>query len=188
MHSYRGGNLKFVTDGRHIRRKHDWRLLGGRYGPIYLAFLLSFLPFSLNLQSMPFARAVLPRERVRWRHDSTFFNPGAAAPARPSSVRVRPSSSVCLCRPSRRSESGCWGKVGVDRGCWVERSECSSLRKKSQVSLSLHHSLQESRHITRADKFTTFLHSSLHHTTLHGHTDRLVVDVLWTNRPDHSLL
>ena len=125
VHSYRGEILN------HIGRKLDWRLPGGRYGPIYLAFLLylfpSFLSHSISNQCH------LQRLSSRPNACDGATIPHFSIPAR-LSASVRPSVSLSSVG---RSQSGCWGKVGVDRGCWVERSECSFNCAKSRKSLSL---------------------------------------------------
>ena len=154
--------------------------MGGRRS----SFLLPRILFIANEEGRPPARA-------------------DAAASMPTSFHRRPqlvlarvlqvSLSLSSVRSSVRGRSLVVGERQVSIG-GVGRRPGRAIRmllvaQKSCKSLSLHHSLQESRHVTRTDKYTTFLHSSLlHHTTLHGHTDRLVVDVLLTNRPDHSLL
>ena len=136
-----------------------------------VALLSYFLVFS----SSPLKKAVFPRERM--------LPAGVAAsrhvPGHSSFARAS-SKSVCLCRPSVlpvRGRSLVVGERQVSIGGvgWPlagSSDQNALVAQKSCKSLSLHHSLQESRHITRADRFSTFpLFSRHHHTTPHRHTD-----------------
>lgn len=166
MHSYRGRNLQNATDGHHIRRKLDWRIesLADDMGQTTSDF---FLPPSIAL-----GRSLLQRmspERTR-----------PPSPARPS----------VLLSAVRRSESGCWGKLGVNHCITgVGSSDQNALHCASRKSLSLHHSLQESRHITRAGKNSPSSLSSSCIITLHfiGTLIGWHEVVLLTNGPDHHI-
>ena len=135
-----------------------------------VALLSYFLVFS----SSPLKKAVFPRERMLPAGGAASRHiPGHSSFARASS------KSVCLCRPSVLPVRGRSLVVGERQvsiggvGRWPGRAiRMLLVAQKSSKSLSLHHSLQESRHITRADRFSTFpLFSRHHHTTLHRHTD-----------------
>jgi hypothetical protein len=137
---------------------------------------------------MPFAKVVLS-SRANACDGATIPHCSPPAPARRSRARppssVRP--SVCRRRPSVGRSPVVGGEEGVDRG--VGSSDQNALHcVKCRKSLSLHHSLHESRHVTRVCKFSTFLLFSLHHhTTLHRHTDWRVV-MLWVDQSSRSSL
>ena len=128
-----------------------------------VALLSYFLVFS----SSPMKKAVLPRERMRRRQCQHLSIPGRSSFSRESS------KSVYLCRPSVRSSVRGRSLVVGERqvsiggfGRWPGRAiRMLLVAQKSCKSLSLHHSLQESRHITRADRFSTFPLFSRHHHT-----------------------
>merc|ERR1719471_162626 len=138
--------------------------MGGRRS----SFLL--LVFSLS----PMKKAVLPRERMRRRrqcpHQLAHIFP---SPATARSRASPPSPSISVVRPffRSRSESGRWGKAGVNRGVWPSAgsSDQNALgcAKKLQVSLfaplstriSAHHTGRQILHVP------TVLQISSHHTS-----------------------
>ena len=174
-----------------ISRRWAFRRMKPWHGDSFVdvALLSYFLVFS----SSPLKKAVFPRERMLPAGGAASRHiPGHSSFARASS------KSVCLCRPSVlpvRGRSLVVGERQVSIG-GVGRRPGRAIRmllvaQKSCKSLSLHHCLQESRHITRADRFSTFpLFSRYHHTTLHRHTDHLAHnwDVDQASGPSLALL
>ena len=137
--------------------------MGGRRS----SFLLPRTLFIANEEGRPPARADAAASMP-----TSFHRRALLVLARVLQVRL----SLSSVRSSVRGRSLVVGERQVSIG-GVGRRPGRAIRmllvaQKSCKSLSLHHSLQESRHITRADRFSTFpLFSRHYHTTLHRHTD-----------------
>lgn len=156
----------------------------GRSTPLsFLPFFLS-LSLSLSLQCHLQRSSCPPARTLAMAPRSHIDHPRPRLVVR---ARVRP-------RPSVRLSSASVGRIPVVGGRKVSIGGVGSSDQnalhcvKCRKSLSLHHSLQESRHVTQVCKFSTCLLFSLnHHTTLHRHTDWRVV-VLWVDQSSRSSL
>ena len=156
--------------------------MGGRRS----SFLLPRTLFIANEEGRPPARADAAASMP-----TAFHRRPQLVLARVLQVRL----SLSSVRSSVRGRSLVVGERQVSIGGFGRRPgraiRMLLVAQKSCKSLSLHHCLQESRHITRADRFSTFpLFSRYHHTTLHRHTDHLAHnwDVDQASGPSLALL